>query len=156
MLLVAVPSLWWQPWRSCCPVSQRPYDLAGGTVAAANPFNIETLTDGEHTLTALIDRSGSLADVTVSATFTVDNHQVVFSTEADRSNPAPLDGATVAGDLFVFAAPERPSINRVDWFLDDPDMTGQPYQVETSAPWDFERRHQRRRRPLRHHPPARR
>ena len=32
-------------------------------MAAANPFNIETLTDGEHAQTALIDRSGALADV---------------------------------------------------------------------------------------------
>ena len=50
----------WQPWRSVVRFPGAPYDLAGGTVAAANPFKIETLTDGEHTLTALIDRSGSL------------------------------------------------------------------------------------------------
>jgi hypothetical protein len=113
------------------------YDLAGGDTAAADPYNTERLTDGEHTVTALVDLAGTTDDVTVSAMFTVDNHQIVFSTSADRSDPVPLEGAVVAGEVYVFAAPERPSVRRVDWYLDDPQMTGDPYQVELSAPWDF-------------------
>jgi hypothetical protein len=49
-----------------------PFDLAGGSVATANPFDTRRLPDGSHTVTAVLDLSGGGSEV-VHATFTVDN-----------------------------------------------------------------------------------
>jgi hypothetical protein len=52
--------------------SNPPYDLGGGSVTAASPFQTTSLTNGSHTLTAVVDDSASTAEV-VTATFTVAN-----------------------------------------------------------------------------------
>ncbi len=59
-----------------------------------------------------------------------------FSTAADRSAPAPLGGATVAGAIHVFVAPQS-GIARVRFYLDDPSASGAPRQTENLAPYDF-------------------
>lgn len=49
-----------------------PYDLGGGSVNFADPFDTGGLADGAHTLTAIADLGGGEAD-TLTATFTVAN-----------------------------------------------------------------------------------
>jgi len=49
-----------------------PYDFAGGSVSAANPFNTTTVANGSHTITAAIDLSAGGTQV-LQATFTVAN-----------------------------------------------------------------------------------
>jgi hypothetical protein len=52
--------------------STAPYDFAGGTVSTANPFDTRTLSNGSHTITAAVDKTGGGTEV-VHATFTVAN-----------------------------------------------------------------------------------
>lgn len=67
----------------------------------------------------------------------VDNLEgLVFSPRNDRANPAQLQGATVAGQLFAFVAPDA-NITRVDFRLDDRDRSEPPMKVEKGAPFDF-------------------
>jgi acid phosphatase type 7 len=49
-----------------------PWDLAGGTVSAANPYNTANLSNGTHSITASITRSTG-GTVLTTATFTVNN-----------------------------------------------------------------------------------
>lgn len=62
---------------------------------------------------------------------------IVYSTNSKRTNPAPLDGATVSGNIFVFTTPDTPQITQVRFYFDDPDLTGNPFSVENSAPYDM-------------------
>lgn len=45
---------------------------SGVTSGVANPFDTTSLTDGTHTITAVVDRTAG-PDVTIDAEFTVDN-----------------------------------------------------------------------------------
>jgi large repetitive protein len=63
-------------------------------------------------------------------------YELQVSLSPDRSSPAPLEGATLEGDVYVFV-PSAPEITRVRFFLDDPQMTGTPRTIEKNAPWDF-------------------
>lgn len=58
------------------------------------------------------------------------------SGQADRSNPAALEGATVSGNTFVFV-PHEDGITKVLFYLDDPDRTGKAYKSEGKEPWDL-------------------
>src|ERR687896_693197 len=62
--------------------------------------------------------------------------ELLTSASPDRSAPAALDGASVQGDIHVFASPESGATG-VRFWLDDPAMSGSPRKTERSAPWDF-------------------
>src|SRR5918996_509132 len=62
--------------------------------------------------------------------------ELQVSLSADRSSPAPLEGAQLAGSVYIFV-PDSAGITRVRFFLDDPQMTGSPRLIEKNAPWDF-------------------
>jgi glucose/arabinose dehydrogenase/N-acetylneuraminic acid mutarotase len=62
--------------------------------------------------------------------------ELQVSLSADRSSPAPLEGAELAGSVYIFV-PDSAGITRVRFFLDDPQMTGSPRVTEKNAPWDF-------------------
>lgn len=64
-------------------------------------------------------------------------YSIVYSTSSNRSNPAPLDGRTVSGNIYAFTTPVDDGITLVRFFLDDPGMTGSPRQVENNPPYDF-------------------
>jgi N-acetylneuraminic acid mutarotase len=117
-----------------------PYDFAGGTPAAADPFNTTGVSDGSHVITAAVDLTAGGTDV-IHATFTVNNvgtssFQLLFSTSPDRSSAVALDGKTVAGNVYVFTSPTS-GVARVRFFLDDPAMAGAPRQTESAVPYDF-------------------
>jgi hypothetical protein len=63
-------------------------------------------------------------------------YSLVFSTSSNRSAPAPLDGATVGSDIYVFTTPDA-GVRRVSFFLDNPSMQGSATRVESGAPFDF-------------------
>jgi hypothetical protein len=60
---------------------------------------------------------------------------VQVSGSADRSDAVVLEGATVAGEMFAFVAPQQ-GVSGVSFYLDDPAL-GSPVQVERQAPWDL-------------------
>ena len=124
-----------------------PYDLAGtATSGAANPFDTTTLTDGSHTVTAEVVLTAGGTQV-VNAAFQVQNAgtpppppppgaALVVSASPNRSSPLALAGQELSGLQYIFVAPTT-GITRVEFFLDNPTMTGTPYRVEGSAPFDL-------------------
>jgi Ca2+-binding RTX toxin-like protein len=59
----------------------------------------------------------------------------LVSGSPSRTNPAPLNGNFVAGDIFAFV-PEN-GIRQVRFFLNDPAASGLPVLVKSAAPFDF-------------------
>jgi large repetitive protein len=122
----------------------KPWDFAGTNsdgVKSAKPWDTTTVADGQHTITAEVDKLSGGTDV-LSATFTVANatsgFALLVSTRADRANPEPLEGKDFARgrDIYAFTDPGV-GVQRVRFFLDDPFMTGAPRRTETGAPHDF-------------------
>jgi cysteine-rich repeat protein len=62
--------------------------------------------------------------------------ELLVSVFADRSSAVPLQGETVAGDIHVFMVPET-GVQQVWFYLDDPERTGPPEQIDLHAPYDF-------------------
>lgn len=63
-------------------------------------------------------------------------YTLAVSLAADRSNPVPLDGSSLSGEVYIFV-PDIDGMKRVAFYLDDPDRLGSPIKVENRAPWDF-------------------
>ena len=63
------PSASGSPYRT---EKAAPFDLAGGSVSVAKPFDTATLSDGQHSVTAVVTLTGGGTQL-LSATFTVDN-----------------------------------------------------------------------------------
>jgi large repetitive protein len=91
-----------------------PWDLAGGTASAANPFDTTTLTDGTHTITARIKASAG-GTHTVASTFSVINgapaltstpDPVTFRLDPGQTDSRPVDLATSNGSATAFAVTE--------------------------------------------------
>ncbi|MFN8076906.1 MAG: cellulose binding domain-containing protein [Kineosporiaceae bacterium] len=61
--------------------------------------------------------------------------RLMVSAAADRSQPVPLEGATVSGAAHVFVAVA--AATTVEFWIDTPAPTSSPYTVERSAPWDL-------------------
>ena len=59
-------------------------------------------------------------------------YDLYFSQSANRTNPKPLDGATVSGDIAVFVRPTG-GVTRVSFYLDNV-----LYRVENYPEFDFE------------------
>jgi N-acetylneuraminic acid mutarotase len=133
------------PNRTAAPhrtESMAPWDLAGGDAAAAAPFDTTKLADGQHTVTAAVDRSTGGTTV-LNAAFTVDNNampppgfQLMHSASPDRSNPVALASATVSGSLYAFVKPDS-GASQVRFYVDNPSASGTPYRTESTAPWDL-------------------
>ncbi len=63
-------------------------------------------------------------------------HALLVSNAADRSGATPLDGAAVAGSIYVFVAPEN-DISRVEFFLDGSPGAAVLVRVENKPPYDL-------------------
>lgn len=59
-----------------------------------------------------------------------------LSRSANRTGPTPLAGETVAGNIYIFASGEDPDFLRVNFYLDDPDKSGESVRTELAAPFD--------------------
>jgi hypothetical protein len=115
------------PWLTVTPG-------AGTTPATlhvtADPSGLEP---GRHVAHVTVSADGATPAV---ATVVLNVHGIVVSTAPDRSAPVPLDGATVSGRIYVFTLPHvGPTL--VQFWLDDPAMSGTPRKIEKSGPWDF-------------------
>ena len=64
------------------------------------------------------------------------SYEVLTSASPARTNPGVLDGASVSGDIYVFASPET-DIDRVTYWVNDVTMAGSPHQVENLPPYDL-------------------
>jgi hypothetical protein len=118
------------PWLTITPAS--------GTT----PTRVRLLADatnlsvGQHTATVSVQGAGAAPD-TLQVTLAVGaSYNLLVSTQPDRGNAQPLDGLSVSGNIYVFTSPVT-NVARVQFFLDDPGMTGPPRQVERTAPHDF-------------------
>ncbi|MEO1574663.1 MAG: hypothetical protein AAFU65_06845, partial [Pseudomonadota bacterium] len=63
-------------------------------------------------------------------------YRILQSTDASHTTSFELDGATVNGVIYAFVDPEE-GITRVSFYLDDPDQSGAPFNVEFLEPFDF-------------------
>jgi glucose/arabinose dehydrogenase len=64
------------------------------------------------------------------------DYELLVSLSPDRSNPVPLEGQTVAGNIYAFTSPDT-GASQVRFYLDDPTMAGSPKLTEKAAPYDF-------------------
>lgn len=64
------------------------------------------------------------------------SYTLQVSKNSDRSAAGSLAGATVAGKIYAFTAPDE-GASQVKFWLDDPNKSGTPRQVEKAAPYDF-------------------
>jgi hypothetical protein len=103
-----------------------PYDLAGGSVSAANPFDTASLSDGAHTVTAAIELDAGGAEV-VHATFVVANSvpslafnpdAVTLSLGADETTFVPVNLTTTTSNPAAYML-----IENTPWLTVGP-MTG--------------------------------
>ena len=63
--------------------------------------------------------------------------RLVVSSSPDRSGPVLLDGSTVEGEIYVFVQTFPVRSSGVEFYLDDPDRTLAPVQVDRTRPFDF-------------------
>lgn len=120
--------------------SVAPYDLVPSmTSGPAEPLFTSLLSPGAHTFIVEAEYGdGSTAEVTGTFTTVATSDGLLFSTLANRDDPRPLDGAAVAGDVFVFWGPgTRDDVRAVSFYLDDSARVGEPAFIEYRAPWDF-------------------
>ncbi len=60
-----------------------------------------------------------------------------YSTAPSRASAVALDGATVAGAVYAFTAPDSATTSRVLFFIDDTARTKAAYHQENTAPFDL-------------------
>ena len=108
-------------------------DAVNGRISRRD-FVIKTLALGISVsgITAVLAAVSAPADAQVSG----GTYSLLFSSSPDRSGPASLADKTVSGNIYVFTSPDS-EVFRVRFYLDNPDMTGTPRRVESTAPYDF-------------------
>jgi large repetitive protein len=65
------------------------------------------------------------------------SYSLLVSASANRSAPAPLQGANLSGNVYIFTSPDTSSISEVRFWLDNPNHTGAPRRTEGNGPYDF-------------------
>ncbi|WP_165855270.1 kelch repeat-containing protein [Marinobacter sp. JSM 1782161] len=121
-------------WLSVSPTSGT---TPGNLTVTASP---DGLTAGSYS--AVITASGdNVASDQINVSLEVTpapsgDYNLLVSTNSSRSGASALQGAQVAGDIFVFV-PDNGSINRVQFYLDDATKSGSPIQTEGLPPYDF-------------------
>lgn len=130
-----------------------PYDFAGtwGSPPARSPFDTSTVADGWHTVTAAVTyssgatetlhadfevRNGGGGSATSAAVFLEPALQILPSTADPTAPGEPLQGALVAGPVFIFVS-DPGQIKRVKFYLDDPLRAGPPARIEAIPPYDW-------------------
>jgi hypothetical protein len=109
-----------------------PFDLAGGSMELANPFDTESLSQGRHTIDAKISKTdGSFEVITADINVSDYAYKMLFSNTPDRLNPHGLSGIALSGGIYVFVDPVA-DIQRVEFYID-----GDLHQTENYAPFDL-------------------
>jgi hypothetical protein len=111
--------------------------LKPASTGTATGLDTTALTDGFHELLAECTFDGD-AVVDVGARFQVQNtaYALQASYTSDRKLPFALAGATISGLVYVFLQPDA-DVARVDWWRDDPAMTGEPTHADPGRPFDL-------------------
>ncbi|MDN4473492.1 Kelch repeat-containing protein [Demequina zhanjiangensis] len=121
-----------------------PFDYQGGPVSAASAWDSTEVFDGTHTMTVLITLDDTSASV-VTATFTTangitepteDDYSLLVSESSNRAAAIALDGSTLSGAAYVFTGPDT-GVSGVEFWIDDPTMSGSPDKTEGAAPYDL-------------------
>ena len=116
--------------------------LTAGPVATSEYFDAQAPAGVSYYRVTAVDQDGNESEPSA----TVDGErpepppaafEIVVSTSNKRTNPVPLDGQTVSGNIYVFTTPTDPAIELVRFFLDDPAMAGSPRQIENNPPYDL-------------------
>lgn len=125
------------------PVSASPLKIGGnkafghyfsGYIDDVRVYN-RALSDAE----IVTDYKTPVAATTSTGSGGSSNVAIQYSTSADRSNPAPLDGATIKGSVYVFTTPDT-NVSKVQFWLDNAtptSPTGTATVSESAAPFDF-------------------
>jgi hypothetical protein len=109
-----------------------------GTTPNTIEFSFDTsgLSSGVYTTDAVVNSTdGTTSSIRIPITLVV-GYQIMLSQSASRGSAAPLSGATVSGDVYVFVSPET-NIRQAQFFIDNPAMSGTPDKVEGLAPYDL-------------------
>lgn len=123
-----------QPWLGVDPDT-------GATPAqitvTADPAALAT---GSHDASVRVTSAG-LPAVTVPVSVTVRDastaqYDVVYSLNSKRTDPAPLQGTTISGQIYPFLSPDS-GVSSTSWWLDDPEMTGAAVRTDSTVPYDF-------------------
>jgi large repetitive protein len=123
------------PWLTVAPTSGQ---VPGNLSLTADPAGLAV---GEYRATVTVSANGYDAarlpvTLTVTEVAPPVSYALLLSRAADRSSPTPLEGQSVANEVYVFTTPDT-NVSRVRFYLDDPNMTGAPRRVETGGPFDF-------------------
>jgi glucose/arabinose dehydrogenase/N-acetylneuraminic acid mutarotase len=84
----------------------------------------------------LLAAGAALGLIAPAAQAQAPTHQLLLSLSPDRSGAVPLQGESVHDSVYVFTQ-SSVAVNRVRFYLDDPQMTGTPRQTESRGPYDF-------------------
>ncbi|MFV8570317.1 fibronectin type III domain-containing protein [Marinobacter sp. SBS5] len=120
------------PWLTVTPASG---DLPQTLTLQADA---STLAPGQYQGEIVLEAAtGEQASIAVSLNYDqASPYTLQVSSAPDRSGAVLLDGATVSGEIYVLV-PALSGINKVTFYLDDPNRQGAPAKVEDRAPWDF-------------------
>src|SRR5690606_32897056 len=95
--------------------------------------------DGNHTVTMAVTLQNGQQSV-VHTTFTVKNvappATARVSKSSGRGSSTALSGATVSGDVYIWAD-VQPEVVSVSFYIDDTTMSGSPRQIENIGPFDM-------------------
>ncbi|MFO1417415.1 MAG: family 16 glycosylhydrolase [Methylotetracoccus sp.] len=120
----------------------KPFDLGGSDDVAgiALPFDVSSLAQGSHTVTARVTLADGTLQAPISASFTVNKVDVYLSDSPTRSNPRLLRGATISdGPIYVYTAPDA-GVARAEFWLDSATPTAPttaPTKIENMGPFDL-------------------
>ena len=108
---------------------------AEGVATVSGTGLVVGLAAGTAVITAMVEGVTGSATVTVAPQTVVD-YGLLWSVSSDRSNPVPLDDATVSGNIYVFTGPDQ-GVASVSFYVDDLNREGNPYKSESAAPYDL-------------------
>jgi hypothetical protein len=114
-----------------------PYDFGGGNVGAAGYHSNIEFPKGTHALRVELVRDANVV-ATLQESFVMEpsalDETLLYSLEPLRSDPLPLDEATISGEVYVFLAPGPMPAERIGvaFFFDGTQVT-----TEGNPPYDL-------------------
>lgn len=118
-------------WLSVSPTSG---NLPGSITVTLAPAS---LTAGSHSAVVTASGNGLVpASLTVDVVVSSAGVQLLFSDNPDRQAPSALQSASVSDSIYVFV-PVQPGISLVNFYVDNPNKVGAPFQTERRAPYDM-------------------
>lgn len=114
-----------------------PYDFGGGSAQAAGYHSNIEFPKGTHALRVELVQATSVVD-TLEESFVMEpsafDETLLFSVQPLRSDPRPLAGATISGQVYVFLAPGPMPTERIGiQFL----LDGAQVRTESNPPYDL-------------------